>query len=72
MLASFYQLCTQFLVKLIEFKSVNKMANQLLVLISVLSIVAIALAQNSESEPKVIRETNNNDGSGNYLFTYVF
>ncbi|XP_031626375.1 endocuticle structural protein SgAbd-6-like [Contarinia nasturtii] len=51
------------------------MANQLFMLMTVLSVVAIALAQTSqlqksEPEPQVIRETNNNDGSGNYLFTY--
>lgn len=51
------------------------MPNQFFVLISVLSVIAFALAQGpqvqSQPQPQVVRETNNNDGSGNYLFTYV-
>lgn len=57
----------------------NEMPNQTFVLISVLSVIAFALAQGaqvqsqpqSQPQPQVVRETNNNDGSGNYLFTYV-
>lgn len=48
--------------------SLVKMANQLILVISVCSIIALALAQ--EQQPQVIREKNENDGSGNYLFTY--
>lgn len=51
------------------------MPNQIFVLIAVLSVIVFALAQGpqveSQPQPQVVRETNNNDGSGNYLFTYV-
>lgn len=56
-------------------KWIEKMANQFLVLVSVLLLIGLALAQEvhlrsqQEPEPKVVREKNNNDGSGNYLFT---
>lgn len=50
-----------------------KMANQICVLVFVLSIVSFVVAQESQlqsqPQPQVVRETNNNDGSGNYLFT---
>lgn len=46
------------------------MANQFVASVLVLSmIVAVALAQQAQIQPQVIRETNNNDGSGNYRFT---
>lgn len=45
------------------------MANQLIASIFVLSILAVALAQEAQIQPQVVREHNNNDGSGNYLFT---
>lgn len=44
------------------------MANYSIVLVSMLSIVALAVAQDPQ-QPQVVREKNNNDGSGNYLFT---
>lgn len=50
------------------------MANQIIVLFAVLLITALVSAQpqlQSTSQPQVVRETNNNDGSGKYLFTYV-
>lgn len=45
------------------------MANQFIASVFVLSIIVLALAQEEQSQPKVVREHNNNDGLGNYLFT---
>lgn len=45
------------------------MANQLIASVFVLSIFVVVLAQQEQNQPKVVREHNNNDGSGNYLFT---
>lgn len=47
------------------------MANQILAWVSVFAIIALALAQDDllQKQPQVVREINNNDGSGNYLFT---
>lgn len=41
--------------------------------LAVLSVVGLVVAQNQPGafvqQPQTIREKNNNDGSGNYLFT---
>lgn len=60
--------------KLVELSLKIKMANQTVVLFAVLLITALVSTQpqlQSTPQPQVVREINNNDGSGNYLFTYV-
>lgn len=45
------------------------MANQLIASVFVVSMFVMAFAQEVQIQPQVVREHNNNDGSGNYLFT---
>lgn len=50
------------------------MAKQMCILVFVLSIIVVAFAQEvfqirQQTQPQVVREINNNDGFGNYLFT---
>lgn len=47
----------------------TKMANQFIASVFVLSMFVMAFAQEAQHQPQVVREQNNNDGSGNYLFT---
>lgn len=45
------------------------MANQFIASVFVLSMFIMAFAEDVQNQPQVVREYNNNDGSGNYRFT---
>lgn len=45
------------------------MAKQFVLLFCAVSVFVIAFAQEAQIQPQVVREYNNNDGSGNYQFT---
>lgn len=45
------------------------MANQLTASVFVMTMLVMAIAQDVQIQPQIVREHNNNDGSGNYLFT---